>query len=377
MTHDGGWKEAQQLLVGNDAVYTESLSSTETNDPVLELVRVKSIRGGSNVDVWDIAVDKHSTFLANGVVVHNCDEMKLDIWKASLGQNISSFLPYQLRPSCPAPIITLMETMTEILKQAKEKGWKRYEWCYRETMEPHGWLMASEIERKKNEVTQAMWDTEFDLQEPSFEGRAIITENVEAMFLESLGTYDGAANEYLEFEAPIEGGAYVHGVDWARKQDWTVIVTLRIDVEPYMVVAFERTGRLQWPIMTEKLDNRMDRYGGTTCHDATGIGDVVASMIKHDVVPFLMVGKARTELLNNYVVAVEHDEILCPRIEFMYGEHKYATNDDLYGAGHLPDTVSAMAVAYKQAKSVDNSPITVDDLVKAMDSQVQALQIGG
>ena len=58
--------------------------------------------------------------------------------------------------------------MTEMLKRAKEKGYPVYEWCWRETVQPHTRLVTSFRSRKKSEVSQAMWDIEFDMQEPSF-----------------------------------------------------------------------------------------------------------------------------------------------------------------------------------------------------------------
>ena len=59
------------------------------------------------------------------------------------------------------------------LRRAAEQGWPVYEWCYRETLEPHGWLTEDQVTRKRTEITAQMWRTEFDLQEPSAEGRAI------------------------------------------------------------------------------------------------------------------------------------------------------------------------------------------------------------
>ena len=48
-----------------------------------------------------------------------------------------------------------------------------YEWCWKETQEPNGWLSPAQVQRKRSEITAQMWRTEFDLQEPTAEGRAI------------------------------------------------------------------------------------------------------------------------------------------------------------------------------------------------------------
>ena len=53
-------------------------------------------------------------------------------------------------------------------------------------------------------------------------------------------------------------------------------------------------------------------------------------------------GRARIDLFRNYIGAVERHEIVCPRIDALYTEHKYCGEDDLYGPGHPPDTVVAL-----------------------------------
>jgi hypothetical protein len=172
------------------------------------------------------------------------------------------------------------------------------------------------------------------------------------MFDRSLGEYRGAALEYLEFEEPKPSATYAHGADWAKDQDWTVIITIRCDVTPYRIVCFERTGRLPWPIMVKKLDDRIDLYSGdhwesSAMHDGTGIGNVVDDYLRHDVLAFIMTGRPRRDLLTEYVNAIENDEIKSPFIEFMYGEHVFCTTDHLYGNKHLPDSIAAGALAYR------------------------------
>ena len=273
------------------------------------------------------------------------DVMALDILDAALGQTMGT---------AEVPAQTVMSsthqnpdgTMTEVKRRAAEKGWGHYVWCYRETMEPHGWLPASEVERKRQEVTAVMFDVEYDLQEPSPESRAIQPQAVEAMFRRDLGQWRGGNQEYIEVEPPQEGAEYATGADWAKKRDWTVIVTLRVDVSPTRVAAFERCGRLPWPVMVEKFDRQVARYGSNAAHDGTGIGDVVSDHLTQQATPVLMVGRARSDLLSNYIAAIERGEIESPDIEFMRDEHKYASVDDVYGSGHLPDSIAAMALAW-------------------------------
>jgi len=264
-------------------------------------------------------------------------------------------------------------TMTEVLRRAREKGWAVHEWCWRESLEPHGWLLASEVERKRLEVTAAMWAVEYDLQEPSPESRAIQPQAVAAMFRKELGEYDGYDGEYIEAESPVvvcqkcsheveidnapedgccrecngvmEAAKYATGADWARKRDWTVIVTARIDVTPKRIVAFERMNRRPWPAMIGRLDARLQRYPNSrAAHDATGLGDVVSGYLTSGAKGVVMVGRARSDMLTNYIGSVERGEYVSPLIRFMESEHRYASVDDVYGSGHLPDTIAATAI---------------------------------
>jgi hypothetical protein len=278
------------------------------------------------------------------------DEMSIEIFDAAMGQTMAS-------EDCSAQTVAssthhnAIGTMTEILKRAAEKGWPVHKWCYRETLKPHGWLNPDEVMRKKGETTKLQWDVEYELGEPSHESRAIMTEAVEVMFDRKLGVFDGGVQQYIEIEPPVEGATYATGGDWARDVDWTIIITLRTDVFPLRVVAFLRTGRRPWPFMIKMFDDRIDRYGGTACHDATGLGNVIDDYIKSDAEGVVMVGKDRDALFTDYILAIEKGEIECPFITFMEGEHKYATVDDLYGSGHPPDTIVAGAMAYRASKA--------------------------
>ena len=292
------------------------------------------------------------------------DEMKLAIFDAAMGQTMA-VIGDDGEIEIPAQTVASSThqnadgTMTEVLKRAKTKGWPVYEWCYKETSaEPDGWLLRSEIERKRSEVTAAMWQVEYDLQEPSPESRAIQPESVAVMFDEELGDFEGRNGQYIEIEEPQDGARYATGADWARKKDWTVIITLRTDCTPMRVVAFERLGRRPWPMMIGRFAERHKRYGGAAAHDATGLGDVVAGMMEGFAEDVIMAGRARDDLLSEYIAAIERDEIVAPMIDFMHGEHKYASVDDVYGRGHLPDSIAAGALAYRgRAKaSMDDIP---------------------
>lgn len=240
-------------------------------------------------------------------------------------------------------------TMTAMLTRAAQSEWRVYAWCWRESMEPHGWLTQAQIERTRSAVTAQMWNIEYDLQEPSAVGRAIDPDAVEWTFDSSLGTATATDLDHgWVNEAPVhaDGVYYAHGADWAQAVDFTVIASLRCDSRPLRLVAAYRSHRRPWPVMIGKLDEAMANYPGAAAHDHTGSGGVVGEWVRGAVIDVDMVGQRRRDLFNDYIAALERHEITMPRIEPFYSEHRYCRAEDLFGSGHPPDTVVACALAF-------------------------------
>lgn len=277
------------------------------------------------------------------------DEMDLQILDAAMGQ------PMTQAGVKPQTVMSSTHqnpdgTMTEILKRAREKNWAVHTWCWKETAQPHGWLTLADIEQKRSDVTEQMWKVEYDLQEPSPESRAIMPAAVERMFLQDLGVYAGTAGELVVTEPYDPNGVYCTGTDWAKEKDWTIIWTLRTDCFPVRFVAFLRIARMAWPAMAKKLDERMRTYGGLSAHDATGIGNVVSDYLTVQSRPVVLAGRIRSDIISDYIAAIENGLIVSPRVEHTYNEHRYVTNNDIYGSGHLPDSVCAGALAWYAAR---------------------------
>lgn len=262
-------------------------------------------------------------------------------------------------------------TMTEVLRRAAERGHAIFEWCFKETLEPHGWLSQAEVERKRLELPATMWQVEIELQEPAAEGRAIVTDAVEWMFAADHGQYAGLDGEYIETEAPSTHHEYATGADWAKQTDWTVIVTLRVDCKPARVVAFERIQRLPWPVMVARLDARLKRFPGSACHDGTGLGNVVDDLLTQPAMPVQMVGRDRAELFSEYIAGIERHEITSPRIDWMHKEHRYCRRDDLFKTGgHPPDSFVAGAMAYRAWQQGLTGEIRFGNLAKEVRERI-------
>lgn len=277
------------------------------------------------------------------------DEMELEILDAAMGQPMGS------QSVAKQTVMSSTHhypdaTFTEVLKRAEDNGWPLREWCYLESSaQPDGWLDPNEIESKRNEVTASMWKAEYDLQEPSPEDRAILPEKIDECFKSILGEYIGKLNEEIIIERPVLGATYATGCDWAKKKDFTVIDTFRTDCKPFRRVAWQRTGRLPWPMMIAKFDARVKRYPGNSCHDATGLGDVVEDYQNAGAEPVILTGQTRSDVFTQYIAAIENCAIVSPRIRHCENEHRYCTNDDLRGGGHPPDSFIAGAMAYRAA----------------------------
>lgn len=320
------------------------------------------------------------------------DEMNLGILNSALGQ------PMSRGDVLSQTVISSTHqypdgTMAEVLKRAGDRGWPVHEWCFHETKEPHGWASQAEIARLRSVITDLMWRTEYELQEPTGENRAIDQDAVIRMFVPG----------ELE-DAPDPAGDYCHGADWARKNDHTVVLTFRkppdVDADadlgedaqdeaaivqgarkPLRVAALKVANREPWPTMVGYLEERVKAFGGPAIHDGTGVGDVVAGYLNVEAESFILVGRARAELLTEYIHGIEHGEIEipdCPETRILKKEHTFATFDDLFGSGHLPDTICAGALAYRAAKrAVGGSGTMKDPEPPARDARRNVLSRGG
>lgn len=285
------------------------------------------------------------------------DEMDLAILDAAMGQPMGT--PMIAKQTVMSSTHHYADaTFTEVKRRAEEKGWPIQEWCYKETsVQPDGWLSLEEIESKRGEVTASMWQAEYDLQEPSPEGRAILPEAVDACFRAEFNgmltaqELAGPMGYELVIEPSVAGATYATGADWAKKKDHTVIDTLRTDVRPLRRVAWARYQRMSWPMMIAKFDQRVAKYPGGACHDATGLGDVVNDYQEADARGVILTGQRRADVFTKYIAALEDRAIVSAAIRYCEGEHRYCTNEDLTGSGHPPDSFVAGAMAYKASQS--------------------------
>lgn len=260
--------------------------------------------------------------------IDEVDELPLRLFDAAMGQTMSV-----KRRSVGAQTVISSTwqhpngTFTEIMKRAKARGWPVYKWCHWENCEPHGWLPQSEIDRKKHETSEQMWEIEYDLCEPIGENRAIDSDSVKWMFDEELGTFKGDCNPFtpIWLEEPSDLVDYYNGTDWAKEQDNTVVVSFRRcgEGQPDRLVGFTRMARAPWPDMQACQERQLRRYFGPSAHDAGGVGNVLHDFASVFSTPIILSGRQRVEIFSAYITAIERKLIKAPRIQWMYEEHLY------------------------------------------------------
>ncbi|GIW89989.1 MAG: hypothetical protein KatS3mg109_0421 [Pirellulaceae bacterium] len=276
------------------------------------------------------------------------DELDARVWDAATGQPVS-------RGGIATHIVassTLQYpdgTMARELKMAAERGWPVWTWCYRETSAPGGFLSLEEVARKRQQITEQTWLVEFELQEPAVENRAINTDAVDRAFDPSLGTHNGELGASIEFEPPESGGRYATGVDWGKRRDKTIIWTIRTDTSPARLVAYSHLARTAWPMLVSAFEYQVSRYPGMACYDLTGLGTVVEDLIRVPAQGVTLTGLERTNLFQAWIAALEHGQFVAPRVVYAYREHRFCSNDDLFGRGHPPDSFVAAALAWRAA----------------------------
>lgn len=294
------------------------------------------------------------------LLLDELDEMDYEIYESALGQPMDqvNHVGVTIHPVI-AGTSTLQYgdgTFVKILKNLEEQGIEPYEWCYKESANPYdGWLSQEQIEHKKRTVSAERWRVEYELGEPGIGNRAIDSAAVERMFATKADQTKRLAHkkDYEEwcFEEHQNVEDYVIAADWARSQDYTVITVWRVTDLPMQLVYYVRMNHLPWPVMIKKFNDLQKRYRAEGIHDATGLGDVVASLIEDtNTWDFKMTGAQRDDMLSEYVAAVERGKLSSPRIESFYKANLYCSVEDMFSRAkefHLPDEVCSAALAWR------------------------------
>lgn len=151
-------------------------------------------------------------------------------------------------------------------------------------------------------------------------------------------------------------GPYTTGVDFARHQDWTVIITLDSNGT---LVNFDRVQKVSWDHIENRVLDAYQEYPGPARLDATRdnkiIQDLEAKGVEAEPVTFS--GKNKREMIENLVTMVEKEQLRIPDIPPLVNELEIfefdvsRTGNVRYQApeGYHDDCVDALALAARAA----------------------------
>ena len=131
------------------------------------------------------------------------DEMDRVIYEASLGQPKSKH-GISDNIVISSTLHKAFGLMTEVIDEREKTGAQLYKWCVEEVREPRGFWTNGEIERKKRQLTVAMYDSEYLLKRPQIGDTIFDFESVDR-------AYQRAIKKNIKHNKNIETEA---GIDW-------------------------------------------------------------------------------------------------------------------------------------------------------------------
>ena len=158
---------------------------------------------------------------------------------------------------------------------------------------------------------------------------------------------------------PISGHRYVFGVDWARDNDFTVIVV--VDVTAREMVAIDRFNQIGWAMQRGRLKALADRWQPShIVAEENSIGSVNIEALQAEglpVRPFLTTATSKPPLIESLALAMERGEVALLnqdviKSEFSgYAIERTPSGNYRYGApaGMHDDIVMATALAWHAA----------------------------
>jgi len=178
----------------------------------------------------------------------------------------------------------------------------------------------------------------------------------QAEFLdETGGVFTDLDDRVLEDYSPdtIDGEEpYATGVDFARSDDYTVIVTLDDDG---LLVHFDRVRQVGWPEIQRRVERAVDKYPGPAALDATRDNAIVSNLEDAGVTvePVEFTAKTKRSLIENLVTAVENQELTLPDMDPLVHELEVFERETTEGgsvryaapSGFKDDCVDALALA--------------------------------
>lgn len=329
--------------------------------PTITYKRITRVSDGPTAPVYDVALRHTHNFVANGIVVHNCDLADFQHIETARG------LPTEdlTRPDVRTHILYASTyhiyngTMSKLIKELRGKGFPVFAWCVFEQLEENGGFITRRyLADKMRTLGKIKWDIEYMNNGPIAGIPILDAEMLNHRYDPGLGCVPGLPNIPWELtDTPSKMTRHYHGIDWAKAEHWTVFDTLIRAEKGFQQGAWYRTGRKPWPDISRDAARHIHRFLGPVAHDATGVGAAMDDWLVEHRVPrsrIMGVNWRKTTLIKEmataYVGALQSGDIVGPSIEFARSEHEYLTEAMLYDDEHCPDSVAAAMMAYWVAR---------------------------
>lgn len=248
---------------------------------------------------------------------------------------------------------TLSDTLGEMIAISTPNGRNWFhDWWQRGTTDDHPTVSSwraptyenphvpdSEVDAAKRELPNRVWEQEY-LAEFKDESGGVFT-GLDAVFVD----------REIERVADESEPPYVTGVDFARHQDWTVILTLDCMGR---LVDFRRMQETSWPTIQSEVEDAAS-HGGIVAVDASRDNKIVADLADAGLLvePVKFSPKRKRELIENLTTRLENGELTLPEIgqlrhELEIFEYDITPSGNVrYNApeGFTDDCVDALALA--------------------------------
>lgn len=251
-------------------------------------------------------------------------------------------------------------------KEANEKAGKIvipiYQFCYKDMLNMHGdipnpdgFLSLPQMERMKQMVSPEVWRRQFENGEPAVDNAVFNTEDIDFLFDEKLGVFEGAPGQEChadpEFINTNTIDCFYTGADWGVKIDWTVFSVFGSNVDPegidYLVYWHRPKRELGFKGMVQKYDEILKNYPGPAAHDATGMSQIVTELVEEPSHAINFSNrKLLEELMNKFISSVQERKIKMPKIAHLEKEVRFLTYEQCYGSKHMPDSVASLLMAW-------------------------------
>jgi len=212
-----------------------------------------------------------------------------------------------------------------------------------------------------------------------FTSSSTIFGDLDNIWNEDLYVPDGPIKFWIHPDADKRAKEVFHGIDLAKKRDYTVFFSTNSFGE---VVGYCRFRNVPYPQQAKRIENYIQKFFGHTDDnfirfDCTGIGEAVGDLIYDldidaSITPVIFTNASKSDMVTRLTLAIEQNWLKCPRIKTF--EHEMATYEVVVTksglhsynapAGEHDDTVCAamlsVPAAYQNSMSVEANSMLND-----------------